>query len=340
MTWRWGVSLGAMAVAMAYGTTAAASTPTPLPPTSPTPPNSPGTYTPPPSAPLYPAPDVNGVDLASGRLTLNDYEVAIGPKGSGLTRIANISLSLLEDNYNDYVMFYGLSTANVTINNQTYQFTSSNGANSGATFTSTGGDGAQLSLNGKTYTFKDKDGLTATLSANPTGDPYSNPISAMITSLVYPNGEQLSFTWREPTVSQIQYYVLSSVNSSRGLQIKYSQNVDQKQPLSYDTITGINSSLEYCNPSAMNCSFKNPWPSRSTVYNSTVSQGATIIDPLSPGGPRKITGAASQTIGFPAGDGRSFTTDSNSRITSFTNNIGTWSYCWNVSGAVTAPSPA
>ena len=172
--------------------------------------------------------DENGVDLATGRMSLSYGSVSIGnPSSGGLT----YGRSLDDFNFRDSLSGYMVNGSTVVIGGSSETFSSA-----GSGFTPMEGSGSTLTVsnNGQTiYTYTQADGTTAVFQATPfTGGVIpvatvytrAGGASALMTSLTKPNGQKLTFNYEArrivtntgPYPMFKEYVRLRSVDSNAG----------------------------------------------------------------------------------------------------------------------------
>jgi RHS repeat-associated protein len=266
---------------------------------------------PPPSAPAPPMPsqiDGRGVDLLSGRLVMGGADLAIGPSNhqgvrfsrqwsKNAWRIAEIP-TISGSSSNPIVTFGGRSVP--------FEL---DGSNYKAVFP----DGSSLSSDRSTFTSSDG---TQVLFVNSAYLDYSiDNWYGHGTQITYPDGTRwnfhyttavynlgpefppecygvLDYYWQQYCQSlyfQYQNYNvrrLSSITTSTGYQIKihYSSNsisswTNFSNWWSVSNVTAINNAVEYCNPTALSCTYSNTWPQ--VTYSGWLDgKIASVSDPM------------------------------------------------------------
>ncbi len=96
-----------------------------------------------------------------------------------------------------------------------------------------------------------------------TADDWAISGDAVITKLTKPDGEVLNYYYaRTPTTLSYTGYIhgLLSISSSLGWMARYRgfYNANTDGPI-YANVRLINSSIDYCNPESVSCSFSQPW---------------------------------------------------------------------------------
>jgi RHS repeat-associated protein len=248
----------------------------------------------------------------------------------------------------------------MAINTNQYYATVMVGATS-ATFSKTGGnwvsdqgDGSTLVETSTTFVWTGGDGSQITFDRTlvTSGASYYGPVSGVATKIVSPDGETTTLTYRQdwyminqwPEPIDISVLRLSSVNTNSGYQLKFSYASDTASSnqsadpwYRITKVTAINSAVEYCAPTALNCTLSNPWPSM--AYSQTTSNGETLetaTDVLNRSS-RYRSDSNRRLIGIKrpseTNDGIRFAYDANSRVSSVTHQ-GSYArtYTWSLSG--------
>lgn len=296
-----------------------------------------------PDPPVRSPQDDNGVDLASGLLSVSGPAVAIGnPEDGGLafnsqwtnsiTPYGNFALTIVELSSTKLHMNQGQRSRTFT--------------HSGTKYISDQGDGSYLTASGTspniTYTLTDSDGTVTTFEYIIPDFP-----GYFATWVTRPNGEVQKFHYRSELFTSIYvsgswpFSRLQSVTNNRGYQIKfgYASNVGGDSDtyfFPFTTLTSvkaINNAADYCDPVADSCSFSQSWP---TVTLADTTTGKSTTDAL--GGVTQYTFASGlpTAVRLPgkSSDAISASFDANARIQSLTNANGTFAYSWSLSGTV------
>jgi RHS repeat-associated protein len=225
--------------------------------------------------------DANGVDLVTGGTGISASPVTIGSPGAGgLTRIMTgiTSLGAQVDNFTmSLTAPTSGSTYTVTMGGSTDVFTLSGGV-----FTPNIPRGTSLSVSSGIYTYTEGDGTTLTFGPTAYGGVANNIF--LVNQLTQPTGDQLSFNYATITpVTGYQFQRLQSVTNNLGYMIKYSYAADTGTVASGVTtdvtqVMGINTAINYCNPTADACSgLTVAWPS--VTYSASGSY-LTSVDAL------------------------------------------------------------
>ena len=294
--WRWGASLGALALVLASAPAfAQVATPSDPPP------------------PIAPHVDANGVDVITGALTIAIPQASIGPSAGRLTRTYD-NLQARDNFYGGINNLNGVTTVSIGSSSDTFSY-------SGGVYTSLQADGSTLTGNASSnYTYTTANGMVAVFSSDYAGPYPSQANLARIISLTSPTGEALSFTYSSynPTPSNPDpaFYAnnLASVSNNRGLSISYTFG----QNTSYlDSIKATNSSP--------NSGQSLAWTFGNNGASTTDPRGYTTSYTLP-------SASGSQTIARPAGDRLTVSYDSSTRVSSYSNGVGVWSYAYSTSG--------
>jgi RHS repeat-associated protein len=227
-----------------------------------------------PAPPFVQAVDDNGVDLASGALTLSDAQVSIGPQGpGGLSR--TFSRYVLGDNNSGgisalagaYTVSFGPASDLFTL--------------SGGVFTVVGASGATLTFDGASlYTYTTHDGVVVMYSTALTPSAAAASNVASLQSVTYPNGVKISYYYRLISDATTPWWRPTSIVSSLGYMLKYeyfSDTAGTVQVNQLQKVTAINLAVDYCDPSADHCaSLTQTWPAVSFALPTTSGAGVTL----------------------------------------------------------------
>ena len=306
--------------------------------------------------PVVPQVDGNGVDLATGYYNLSVTDAAIGRGTSALTLSRGYNAGWEPGFQNDGVACAGGPgsvpglpctgiTYTVSLDGSTETFTLS-----GTNYVSSQGSGNTLTLNNttNTWTYTRHDGTYATYSAY----GFVNNFWATGLSFVrYPNG-----------VTKTNYYTTTSYNITQSSGYTYTVSANRLQGyvtntgleihLNYalngtvgngsislwnqiSSVTAINNTIDYCNPSAPTCTgLTQSWPTTSYTYN-TNGTLASSTDPLSRTTSYGYDSSSRLTsVTSPAGVVTTITySGTTSQVASLSNGLGTWTYSYGTSGA-------
>ena len=311
-----------------------------------------------PNAPVPPQQstvDDNGVNVSNGQIFVSTPSVSIGSaSGSHLSFSQFYTGTDWEHNfYMNVQANYSSNGANLTGAVVTIGGASDTFTYSGSKFTEKNPNGNSLVLISGGYIYTTRDGSVVTFSNQGTSnDIYGLPsilygtgwVSSIPTTMVMPNGEVLSFTYRGHGVHSGTSKVgmrLQSVNSSSGLQIKfsYADNAQNWQQLT--GVQGINNAVDYCDPTADACAgltqnwpgltFTNTTSGTNTTFTATDALGATTTFTLDAKmRPIGIKRPASSTNNV------SVTYDSNGFISSLSREGISYTYSFSQSNAITS----
>jgi hypothetical protein len=173
---------------------------------------------------IRPTVDDNGVDLFNGTLDVDGPSTSVGGPSNPLSfGIWNYG-SGWNDGASPLLQNTGTSVT-ISIDHLTDTFTGS------GPFTSTSGEGSTLTYDGDTiYTYTEHDGTVAQFTV-PVGNYWiRGNSSAYLTSIVRPNGEKISYSWKKQTFCAhmegaqctIIYneYRLDDITSTNGFRMK------------------------------------------------------------------------------------------------------------------------
>jgi RHS repeat-associated protein len=294
-------------------------------------------------APVHVQYDENGVDVSRDSFNTFVSDIGAGPGGRGglaYVRPFGYPTGTGGSSY-DLGIFQNSTAWTATIGFKSFAFTSS----SGTSFTSTDGSGATLTKSGSTYTLTTGDGAVV-VYAYSTLDSGDFNRKARGTSITYPSGEKVTLSWADQTWCINNFdgcpgsnpwrtaVRLQAVSSSLGYQLHFNYgranivlNAQAAAWRELDSISAINTTVDYCDPTAHSCSLTQSPPTvsysgnnvtdpagRTTVYTSTTS-GWTIQRPTA--------SSANVTI----------SQDVNAHITSVVRDGMTWAYSYSVSGS-------
>jgi RHS repeat-associated protein len=290
------------------------------------------------------APDENGVDVITGKVTVPLRSVVVGSGDSTL----GYALGYAEGEYADTfrVSIAGLQgeisdPVKIYIFGDVKRFTS----NGDGTWSNADGDGGTFvydaSFDGYIYTARDGTVFKFLRSLKDTG--FLSKQAARVSTITRPTGEVWTYMWKlkagvsgvepSPAAGRVQ-----SVTSSLGYQLKptYASNFTSSADWTRLTkVTALNNSVEYCDPLADSCTFANAWPEvtiSQTVSGSVTTRSytdrlsnTTQVSSISAG----ITGV---TLPGNASAAQTLTYDANSRVATLSKGGGTWGYTYADSG--------
>lgn len=210
--------------------------------------------------------DDAGINVISGKPQARLEPVSIGPKDSGLifkldfngetTRIFNA-----DGFYGDITPVsvweaYMSSSSNLEVRlfNESDIFLVGSSTNRRKT-------GSKLELkNDGSYEYTSRDGVR--YITNPAIK--SRGVGTAITKVVYPNGREINISRSTGAGTPVH-----SVTTNNGYQLRYS----------YDTagnlikVTAVNLAVDYCDPTASDCSYSRPWPFATLLWDRRVVNG-------------------------------------------------------------------
>lgn len=283
--------------------------------------------------PIYPSVDENGVDVATGRLTIATGEISIGEKGPAALAFKAVTSNSLQALVRGYVSANPSTPTkySVSIGAGSHSFTLSGALGSG-TFENDQGSGSTFSYDAGTqrFTLVQSDGSVAVFQKYLPGAGDTS-VSGRILTLSYPTGERLTFHY-QLNPSAYTEHLLRSITSNLGYQLRFtysgdgvSTNYAISQAVVFDMAD------ETCDPDAASCSLSQSWPTLSFAGSSTSS---TVTDGLSRTTQYSHVGAVQAivtTVTLPSGRSRTFTRNTSGQVTAVTDGNGTWTYAYTAS---------
>jgi YD repeat-containing protein len=281
-----------------------------------------------PAPPIHRMIDANGVDLVNGTLNISGGSVSVGPAAGGLTfqylaygSAARSVFGGISCSGSTCAVSIGASTENFTLSGNTWV------PAEGQSSTLTGGVGTGA------FTYTAADGTVAQFSQGTSLTPFVATTSVLST-LTRPSGEVLTYAYLfgsfcgGNTEGGCAEYVPSarpqSISSSRGYQLHFSYATDSLSSGAFVQLTkivAINSSVDYCNPTADSCAaLTQTWPTI-TFSNS----GETVTDAAN-----RVTSSNGALLTRPSGATLTQTPTANGFTLS--NGVGTWTYTETTSG--------
>lgn len=242
--------------------------------------------------------DSNGINMGSGTTGVPGMSVSIGTEDSGISRDSGRS-RYLQDNHTGTLTKIILNAVNSKdpreldgFSTGTYYKVDTKGNSeifrqSGSSYQNFKETGGSLSCSSTVCTYTNKHGLIVKFSSTISNGykqcyggqdtdnchdgqdaVYDN--IGMQTEAIMPDGEKLTYTYRpKPEKTSLMDAYISSVQSSQGWMLKYffgPKNMSNPDIGVFHSeversVTAINSSIEYCNPSAEACNnLSNNWP--------------------------------------------------------------------------------
>ena len=302
----------------------------------------------PPDAPPIQLPsDPDGVDLASGKISTQSPGIVIGAAGQNSMTFSRQLVDSKNWKHDYFIFLQDLTSyVRIDIGPALRTFTKS-----GSTYISDQGDGSTLvSLGGSAWRYTAADGTIINFD-RPTGLEYM----AWAISKVTPDGERLDYFYNSsddfemnPVPMDIKYTRIQSVVSNQGYHLKftYTANSAIGNPAGYMQLASaqlINSSVDYCDPTALSCgSLTQTWPL--LTFSTTATSGArtesvTELAPAS-GSPSPVTqyifDASNRLTGikYPSSSSNDVTVgyDANSRVSSVAVPGRTTNYTFTLAG--------
>lgn len=276
----------------------------------------------------YQPTDANGVNLATGGLTVSTVEIGVGQKGAGgLFYSATYDTGAYGWRHSTWGgiqrepddPYASLPSFTVTVMGQSVAF-----ERLGTTgrFQAVDGYGA-LTLTAGVYTFTALDGTVATFIKSQSSSFPHLANEGVIQEIVRPDGERISFTYLVSGSGPSTGRRPLSVTNNLGYQIYFDYSADANLPV----VTALNNGVDACAPTATTCTFSQSWPSLTFTQPTTNERwatdnlGRTLRIGLNAG---KISSWAnpSQTTGWSGTAARDF---GNTQLT-LSDGVGTWVY--------------
>ncbi len=295
-------------------------------------------------APVFPAVDARGVDVATGGFVHSQTDLVIGQPGAGglvFTRYYQSKpTAFWTHNHNGFIHGSG-SDCSVTIGSTTETFTASAGSCAG-TFSSQQGGASTLSHNtgNGSYTYTLGDGTTVVFNSNGLYDFISNMnapyIHARISQITYPTGDQLDYVYEVGSFPDgfgdyITTIRLQHVHSNIGYRLWFGYSTGPNTPSAPPiNVTAVNLAVENCQPPSCN----NQWPSVSIEYESDLKRIRRVTDVLNNSveyGYASSTSWALESMTFPGPAGQTSDAltvlyDTQGNVESVDLGFGIWSY--------------
>jgi hypothetical protein len=214
--------------------------------------------------------DKLGMNLTTGFWKLYGPSVHIGPQGHGglswsfpFSGGASAGSGLDLGAYHSLIKYFYTNSSHVYVTvlqkNEEFDF-------DGSSWHSVTGGGT-LTQSGGNWTYTDVSGtVTQFTGITPFGAAWFT--EAIASTTTYSDGLKLTYTWRSSSTGGLE---ISSVNNNLGYQIKFNFQCNTASMGCYTIVVGVvalNNAIEYCDPSAQNCSLSNSWPTMSWTVNS------------------------------------------------------------------------
>lgn len=292
--------------------------------------------------------DENGVNVASGKITVVTPALSIGsPTGSHLDFTMFSQAMGWSHPWNIFIETTS-SGASVTIGGSSDPFTLS-----GSVYTSSAGNGATLATIAGGYVYTMRDGTVINFTV-PIQTISTTTAVSYASSMISPSGEKISFTYKvqgpllviagPPAIYQTPIR-LQSVNSSSGLQLKFSYAAATQTDWSTSyfpwsniiLVQAINSGIDYCDPSADTCSgFTKAWPSLILTYPPSPSPTAAVQTATDPAGATTYYtsdgGLNPLTVSPSPGKATNITYGDYGRVATLTKNGVAYTYSFSLTG--------
>ncbi len=295
------------------------------------------------------APDENGVDVISGKVSVPIRSITAGRAGEGgLTYASGWAGGSYYDSFK-LEIFDQASGAYVTIYGNKQRFTKDSSGN----YTTVDADGSTLvfdsGINGFIYTARDGTVIRFLKSLGDTG--LGTLVTARAEKVTRPDGEVINYYYRLeagqgctgfPCSPLLAAARVQSVTSTLGYQLKatYASNTygsgTQGDFKRLTKVIAINNAVDYCSPTADSCTgLTQAWPEL-TLGNSTSSgvttrtftdnASQTTTATSTSAGPTAVTSPASGTADL------AITYDTSNRVSTLARGGGTWGYSYADSG--------
>jgi YD repeat-containing protein len=293
------------------------------------------------------APDENGVDVISGRVSVPLRSITAGRPGEGgLTYASGWADGQYFDTFQAEI---SPQTPNqpmiVRIHGQAHRFTD----NGNGTFSSVDGDGSTLILDGDSFTYTARDGTEFRFSQELGDDGLTPLVHSRLSTITRPDGEVLTYHYRlEPGYQYctrpdkfdcnnlVDKGRVQSVTSNLGYQLKATYVSDSPMMASFNSllkVTAINNAIDYCNPAANACAgLTQQWPELTVAFTSS---GRTVTNRLNQTVTIRETAQGVAGITSPANPSEDLTItyDSSGRVATLSKGGGTWTYSYSTSGS-------
>lgn len=298
-----------------------------------------------PTPPSRSALDQNGVNITIGQAIVSTPTISIGATNS--SRLDFNQFYSGKSWTNPYSIYLSTSSsgANVTLGGGGDTFTLS-----GSSYVAANGNGATLVAVSGGYLYTMSDGTTINFSSSLIGGSAAyyggGTVQAIATSMTRPNGEILTFTYKQQAMTgaipgggsgPMNYVRLQSVNSNLGLQIKLSYSLsfmsastDAPTWMQLSNARALNNSADYCDPTSDSCTFSQSWPKLDFSYASSGSNTIMSVTDSMGAITAITTDSSGRPIGFRKPNDTSDTTtisyDSNGIISNMSRNGISYQY--------------
>jgi RHS repeat-associated protein len=231
--------------------------------------------------------DANGVDTLKGEFLTYVTDLSIGPPGPGgltftrpswYTNIDNWTTRLNSDGSGGYMVVIGGTTDHMA---------------NGVSWT---GTGATFTVNGSgLYTYTTASGVQYVFDAAARTEFYWPSSFGRVTQITYPSGEIVRIHYR--TISSLCFSDgtlcrplsrVQSVTNNAGYQLHFDYYTDTAPQFANEyaavdafqlvfRVTAINNAVEYCSPSADDCSVSSSWPRAEYDFSASIGFGVTCL---------------------------------------------------------------
>ena len=273
-----------------------------------------------PAAPIISSIDQNGVDLIAGDYVAQTNDISIGGAGSGLSRVGSGFGAPYGDNFTGIINTDGSGNLTVGFGSSGELFNLVSGV-----YVSAQGSPDTLSCTSTDCTYTLKDGTVLDYDRTLTSSTGIVANYATLKWITKPDGEVINLYYRSTGTTR---YMLS-VTSTNGWMLKY--HVASDNPSNYVPvkIEAINTSVNYCDPTAITCAGETvSWPyalistsgptddlGNTFTFNGGMASPTSVVSPL----------GVTKTIGYATGTYAG-------RVASITIGTSTWTYGYGVSG--------
>ncbi|WOI53037.1 RHS repeat-associated core domain-containing protein [Parvularcula sp. LCG005] len=276
--------------------------------------------------------DENGINLASGSFSASFTLATIGdPDGDGgLAFTRSLTDQSWRTNF-DSAVYYRDGFTVVSIGGGTVEFKTINGVGFVPRYASP----AKLVLQGTDYVYTSADGTVVFFERDyGIQGPGSGSLLAKATTLTKPDGEVLTYTYKQVqydvpiytannpnyTMVTASYHKLMNVESSLGWQYR-----------AFDGNALIDTTVETCSVAAENCSAATDgsWP-QAAVTDTTVRDATNKLTNFA--FTRSGNRLTKLEVTYPAGHKTTINYDSSERVTSVVRGGSTWTYSYSTSG--------
>jgi len=289
--------------------------------------------------------DAQGVNLSTGALNVTVAPLSIGPRDAGLAYYRyydtsagwrdNMDGSVNSGTYASGLPWYRATIFGRAITFRVFQPSTPDRLDRGQVaplaFINQQRTGESLVQTSSGYQLQLRDGAIAVYANSLAGTYPTQANRARITSIAYPNGETITFTY-----DSIDAYTkrLRSVNTNRGYQLKfdYQDNNPSVGGRVLARVTAINQAIDYCDPLATPCTgLGQTWPN---VTFTTSGEVTSVVDALGRTSQYAFASGLLVNVQTPASAARSFAYDTSRRVVSVANGPARSTYAYVDTGAL------